>query len=292
MRGDLTEALARDDRAATVRGGDAVGDRHHIAAKNEREIVLFAVLHQFFLNVRQRHDVQIDAPRVLRHDPRKFKHFFARAFARVGERLEMHRFDLHAAFCHHVPRNGRIDPARKQEERLSARADGDAARSLELSRMDIRAELADLDVYRDLGVTDVHLQLRHDREHLAADLPRDFGRRQRESLVRPLRLDLESLFPREERREIFPRDTADGVHVLFANRATAHAHDPENFQSRFKHSVDVGALVLRVDHDRALRPCDRKLSEMLRSETNGFAEHILEIASVRAFENDLAVFAK
>ena len=77
----------------------------------------------------------------------------------VGIAVEMEKFDAHAALCHHITRDGRIDAARDEEHPLARRADGHAADARLERRKDERgAVFADVEADSVLRGVDVHLQ--------------------------------------------------------------------------------------------------------------------------------------
>ena len=71
----------------------------------------------------------------------------------------MEKFDAHAALCHHIARDGRVDAARDEEHPLARRADGHAADARLERRKDERgAVFADVEADGVLRGVDVHLK--------------------------------------------------------------------------------------------------------------------------------------
>ena len=85
--------------------------------------------------------------------------FLLRPVVGVGVAVEMEKLDAHAALCHHITRDGRIDAARDEEHALPRCADGHAADARLERRKDERgAVFADVEADGMLRGVDVHLQ--------------------------------------------------------------------------------------------------------------------------------------
>ena len=77
----------------------------------------------------------------------------------IGVAVEMEKFDAHAALCHHVARDGRVDAARDEKHSLARRADGHPADARLERRKDERgAVFTDVEIHRVLRGVDVHLE--------------------------------------------------------------------------------------------------------------------------------------
>ena len=81
----------------------------------------------------------------------------------------MHAFQLHAALCNHIARNRRIDTARKQHRRASARSGGQSARALHSRSVNVRREIADFHIDDIRRIVHVHRDLRECLGNSAAD---------------------------------------------------------------------------------------------------------------------------
>ena len=127
--------------------------------------------------------MDVDARAVAAEQFGKREHFFAGALGGVGEGFEVQRLDLHPAFRHHIPRDGRVDPARKQQEPAPARPSRETAGTLLLSRVDVGGSVADLDPDHHVGVMQIDLQPGGRGQDRTPDLRRDLGGGFREMLV-------------------------------------------------------------------------------------------------------------
>ena len=91
----------------------------------------------------------------------------------------MNRYQLYAALCHHPACNGTVYSAGDEQSRLSRGARGHTARALELIAVDKRALVAHLDIYYNIRVMNIDLQMMEPREYLSADFSAYLGRIER-----------------------------------------------------------------------------------------------------------------
>ncbi len=79
---------------------ELVGDSHHEAAEQEREVLLVALVAELLLNVRDRNDVDADVLEVGGELFGEGEDLLARALGGVRKALEVERVHLHAAARH------------------------------------------------------------------------------------------------------------------------------------------------------------------------------------------------
>ena len=104
----------------------------------------------------------------------------------------MDALEFHAALGDHVARNRRIDAAREQHRRPTARAGGQTASAGRSRSVDISGVVTHLDVYNIVRIVNVNGNVRKRLCEPSADLLRNLDRVQRELFVRTLGLDLET----------------------------------------------------------------------------------------------------
>ena len=97
---------------------------------------------------------------------------------------------MHTALCDHVGRHRAVNAAGEQQTRLAVRAHRHALNGGDALDGQIRM-VADLDHHRVIGMVDIHAQVRHMFEDVAARLAHDRRGIERIALVRAARLDLE-----------------------------------------------------------------------------------------------------
>ena len=105
-------------------------------------------------------------------------------------------------------------------------------------------------------------------------------------------VDLEGLVSAKLFGEIFTRRGVDSLGRFFANASLNCGNNAENRKATFKHSVNIGKLVDRLDKHGALRRMYVKASVALCPSLQFAGEHCLKMWAVGALEHDLAVFAK
>ena len=243
LRGHLPQTLARDQRLALEFLRHAIGEFHHVAAQQQRKILLVAGLHQFFLDIGQRDHVQVHTAAPASDQRRQIQHFLPRLLACVGHRLEVERLGAHAALGHHPARHGRIDAAREEQQPFAVGADGQPARALELPRVEIGRAVADFHQHRHVGPMHVHPQFGTGRKDRPADGGGDLRRGERKGFVRAFGFHLESFVLREERGQIGLRDREDALHILFRHGGAHHAGDAEHAAGGAERAFQVGGVV-------------------------------------------------
>ena len=152
--------------------------------------------------------------------------------------------------------------------------------------------LAHLDLDYNVGSANVYLESGHLGENDSTDRVRDFGRAEREGLVRALCLDLEGLKTCQELRNIKSGYFRNALHILFGDRTARDRRNAEHLGRRLEHSVDVAVVRERLDVYRALRGGNAEASESLGAEAKLLAKLIFKKSAVCALEHDLAVFTK
>ena len=229
---------------------------------------------------------------VLGDDLRQAEHLISGHLAGVGEGLKVDGLHGHAALGHHVARHGGIDTARKQEKAAAIGANGHTARALHGAGMDVGGEIPHLHPHGHVGVMNVHPHMGAGRQYRAARLAGDLDGVQGEILIRALGLYLEGLLPCQVRGDVGLDGLQDALHILLADGGAADGHDAEDLARGGHHAVHVAKVTLRLDIDGALGAVDLEIAKGLGLAAELAEEHILEVALIRALEDDLAVFQK
>ena len=105
----------------------------------------------------------------------------------------MNHFERHAALCHHVGGDGRVDAAGESDTALPPMPMGSPPAPASAGLVDVGRVVAELDKHRQLGVVDVDRAARERLMQRAADLLGELNGGEREGFVRTLALDLEIL---------------------------------------------------------------------------------------------------
>ena len=198
----------------------------------------------------------------------------------------------HAALGHHVSGYGGINAARQEQKSLTVGADRQAARPLELTRVDVCAVLTHLDTDGDLGIVNIDTHPRTAGKDHAADLARDLGRTESKCLIGALGLDLKGLFIAQEVGNILTGDRLDALHALLRHRGSADSDNAEHLAGGFKHALKIGRLVLGLDEHRALGAVDLKMAMAGGADAQLLGKLILKGAAIGTLEHDLTVFTK
>ena len=127
---------------------------------------------------------------VFAQQPRQLKHLFPRALAGIREGMIVHAAELNAALGNHKTRHRAVNAAGEQQTRLAVRAHRHALNGGDALDGQIRM-VADLDHHRVIGMVDVHAQVRHMFEDVAARLAHDRRGIERIALVGAARQHLE-----------------------------------------------------------------------------------------------------
>ena len=107
--------------------------------------------------------------------------------------MKMHGFYHHSAFCHHPCCNRTVDSAGKKGKSLSVCTKRQSPKPRDFAFVDIGTVVTDIYVKQNIRIVYIHLEHLTADQHLGTDNPSDFRGLNREVLVCPLRLNLESL---------------------------------------------------------------------------------------------------
>ena len=190
----------------------------------------------------------------------------------------------HAAFRHHIPRDGRIDPARYEQQPLPRRANGHSADALFIAAEHERKPVfADIDVYRSLRRMHVDVQRGILRQQTRAEFAADFGRSQRITFIAAVRFHLkraalrtDELCRLEHRLHRAFRAVAERIRMN-----AEHARDTRgDFLGaaffKLRHEISpVGAVQLVTDPAQTAFEIDRK--------------NMLEVTAILPFEMNFRI---
>ena len=225
---NLTEIFARHKALRAMILRNRLRDAHHKPAHDDGEILLAAIVADGLLHLCKADHIDRHPPAVAGHEARKLQNLFLRALGGVGVREEMNALNFYAALGDHVASDRRVDTARQQHRRTSARTCGKTARAGNGGTVDIGRCLADLDVHNVGGIMDIDRDVREFFCDPAADFLGDLDGVEGEALVRALGLDLEALLHGKLVSEVLYDSLENRVEVLFAGAAAAHRRDTEN----------------------------------------------------------------
>ena len=187
----LADALAGDETQALSLSGQLLRDAHHIAAHDDSQFIVRALLIDIELDLGEVDIVQPDRARVSGHLARQVDDLLQRALAGIGRRVEIDRIQLHASLCDHISRDRGIDAAGQKQHCLAAYADRQSAGSRNNVGIDVDL-LPDLNVQHDLGLVHIYGQIGAGHEDRLADLLVDTHGIERIFLVQSSCVNLES----------------------------------------------------------------------------------------------------
>lgn len=118
---------------------------HHESSEQEREIILYAVVPELFLNMRERNDVNLDFTAVFREMCGELHYLIVSGLACVRHGFKVNAVNYHSALHHHISGNRGVDTAGEQKKSLTRRTKRHSARTLVLTRVNISVSFANLD---------------------------------------------------------------------------------------------------------------------------------------------------
>ena len=204
----------------------------------------------------------------------------------------MHHFELHAALCDHVGRNGRVDAAGKEAHRHAAHADRQTARASLGRAVDVGRVVSNFNVDDELGIVDVDLAGRERLMERPADLLGKLDGRQGKGLVGALALDLEALRCAHLVGKVFLCRADDLLHVLLTRQGLGNGDDAEDLLAALKGRFNVAVFVLRLDIDGALLGVDTEIAAFCHAAVDVRHQLIFKAAAVEPLEHDLAELAQ
>ncbi len=107
----LPDALPGDQPQTFLLPGDPLPDPHHIAAHDDRQLLVGALVVDIQLDIGKVHDMEPDRPSIPGHQAGQLHHLFLSPLAGIGRRMEVDRFDHHPALGDHIPCHRAVDPA-------------------------------------------------------------------------------------------------------------------------------------------------------------------------------------
>ena len=278
----LADGFAGDQRLRLLDVRHALGNAHHVAAHDQRRVLLRALLVDLHLNLGEGHDVHADAAAALRQDAGQVKHLFLRAVGGVGIGVEVHGADVHAALGDHPASHRAVDAAGKEQRRAAVGAHGHAAHSGPHLAVQVRM-VADLHVQHMIGLLHVHREGLVRDQDAVADLGVDGGAVQRVTLVGAAAGHLEGA---GKALHHLHRLGGDGFEVRLVHlnrRADAvHAKDLRHLADGFVHFRHVG------DKDAAVVHGD-VAAQLLHGILDALDQRADKGMAVEALEENLAI---
>ena len=163
----------------------------------------------------------------------------------------MHAAEFHAALGNHEAGHRAVNAAGKQQAGLAVRAHRHALHGGNAFHGEIRM-IADLDHHRVIRMIDVHGQLRHVVEDIAARLAHNRRRIQRIALIRAARQHLECA---GKRFHHLGRLLTDGLEIVFIHldrRADGmHAEHARDAADALIHIREIGYIKASLAHPHA-----------------------------------------
>ena len=292
LRGDLPEALPRNEGAGVPLTGATLCELHHKVAEQERKVLLGAFAREFFLHMGQRHDVHVDLRGETAELLGERKDLFPRTLGGVRVGLKMDGFQFQPALRHHVPGNRGIDPPGEQEHPAPGAPERQPAGAFFLPGVEVGGVLAHLDPHHGVRVMEIHLQSMCGGEDGTAHAGGDLGGVQGEGFVGALGVDAERAGAGEFLRQVVARDAADVVDVLLRDGGTRDADDAEHVAGALVHTVEIRLVVQRFDINGGLRVMNFKSAVVPGATAQFFRQSALEGGLVRAFQHEFSVLAK
>ena len=200
----------------------------------------------------------------------------------------MDALNFHAALGDHVASDRRVDTARQQHRRTSARTCGKTACTGNGGTVDIGRCLADLDVHNVAGIVHIDRDVREFFCNPAANFLGDLDGVEGEALIGALGLDLEALLHGKLVSEVLYNGFENRVQVLFTGAAAAHRRNAENRAAGLPRAVQVAVIVQRLDIKGRLRDRDLKLAKLRHTPAGIGFELVFKDAAVLSLEDDFA----
>ena len=148
LRGHLPDALSGDQAQASGLLCQPLRDPHHIAAHDDRELVMRTFFVDIELDLCKIDIVQADRPCVDRDLLRKVDDLLQRPLTGIGRRIEIDGIDPDTALCDHIAGDRGIDPSGEKQHAFSAHADRKTAGSGDHMRVEV-------DLFPDLHIEHV-----------------------------------------------------------------------------------------------------------------------------------------